>query len=726
MSRDATAPPSKARETDGRTATRSTARIATAVAAWSGWWLLPWQQLLSSHPGLRSAIALALFCLPGYCLYALVVPGAPRSVARRAPAALLLSTALTGALGFCGGLLRLPTGVVAITLWGVGAAGLARLVHDADSRSSLDRGPCDRQRSLDGLLLLVVVLTAARLCVSPVMGADDMTYVARMTWFQQTPTLSFSGIIFGGDLQISPRDWLAFWPLCEAIIANLADVDGLRLTTLYLGPLLAPLAVLSVYGLARALGMSRRAGVTSAALQLAALLLLVTRDQPGRHFFQRLVEDKFLALYVFGPVVLQLAIAVLDDRQTRRLVALALGWLGITFVHPTALGIVFLVLCAFAGLELVVTRSRAALVVLAVVVPMTVAAASVRFLPSETQHPAYFDVTEAAQANAMSGARERRVDVVAGTRFYGIGASSAPPLARAVGALVLLVALLDVRRARAARFVVAATMVAACAIFPYTGWLLGKLLTPFHLWRILAAVPYGIGLVLVAEAGARRLRDATGRSPVESRATALAPIVAIVVLLATVAFAAGRPRALRIAALGLAPDWSERLDARVKFDRNRPRFAFTDLDALARALDGAVDDRAVVLGDPEVNSLIPSLSSKARLVVFRSPAQTAQHSGMPTAQAKKEWRHYQRLTLGQLSPDEALSYLSRHDVRFVVTATEPGWLAAIPADRLTRRALARAGPLTLYAISGPPRTADPGDEASRAGASDRAPQGENL
>ncbi|MBY0278436.1 hypothetical protein K2Z84_24160, partial [Candidatus Binatia bacterium] len=407
-----------AHEPTGRSAS-GRAGAAIAVVFWTACWLLPWPALLGRDPFLCSTLGLVLFCLPGFCADLLLRRDARLTVARRAPVALVLSAALTGALGFIGSLLHLPTASVGLALWAAGAVGLARVVRRGTPPSSGE--PYDGQRIFAGVLLLAIALATARLCLSPVMGADDMTYVARVTWFQQTPYLSFRGMIFGGDVQISPRDWLAFWPLCEAIVANLSGVHGLQLTTLYLGPLLAPLAVLAVYGLARALGMSRRAAVTSCALQVVALLLLVGRDQPGGPFFQRLVEDKFLALFVFGPALLQLVIGVLDGDGARARVALALGWLGIVLVHPTALGIVFLIVCAFCALELVATRRRTPLLVLAIVIPITAAASSVRFLPSETHHAAYFGIEEAARANAISGARKRRVDVVAGTRFYGIG-----------------------------------------------------------------------------------------------------------------------------------------------------------------------------------------------------------------------------------------------------------------------------------------------------------------
>jgi hypothetical protein len=675
-------------------------RAAAAVAGWAIAFWLPWQPALGATPGLRSALGLALFCVPGFALAALLHRRRGLDLALHAPFALVYSVALTGALGFAGSVAELPTLLVRVGLWSAGAIALARLALAAPSPARA-RPSLASTTLLEGAALGAVMLIAARLCFSPVMGADDMTYVARITWFQQTPELSFRGIVFGGDQVISPRDWLAFWPLCEALIATLAGVHGLQLTTVYLGPLLAPLATLAVYGLARALGLSRRAAVTSTALQVLVLLLLYTRDQPGRHFFLRLTEDKFLALYVIAPVLLQLATSVLGGAHARALVALALGWLAIALVHPTALGIVFLVTGAYCALELLLARNARALVVLAIALPITAAAASVRFIPTTSLHPAYFGVEEALQANAMRGARERRVDVGDGG-FYGISTRSAPPVARAAGALVLALALWRARRDRLARYVAAGFGLAALAIVPYSGWLLGKLLTPFHLWRVLAAVPYGIGATFALRLLYRRLSTldaADGRIALGvRRAAALAPLLAIVLLSATVAYAAANPKTFRLTSLGIPDGWDRRLDARVKFDRSRPRLELADLFAIGDALDASIDERAVVLGEPEVNSLLPSLSAKAVLVAFRSPAQTSLHSGMPVEDARLEWREYQRLMLGKLAPDAAAAYLRKRNVRFVVTATDAAWLAAVPEAALPRRELLRAGDLALIEI----------------------------
>ncbi len=264
---------------------------------------------------------------------------------------------------------------------------------------------------------------------------------------------------------------------------------------------------------------------------------------------------------------------------------------------------------------------------------------------------------------------------------------------------MLLLALARARRDRVARYVAAGLGVAALAIVPQTGWLVGKLLTPFHLWRILAAVPYGIAAAFFLRVVVGWLAPRPDRvGGFVRRATAFAPVLAPVVLAVSVAYAAANQRTFRLAAFAVPEGWQESLDARVKFDRSRPRLPFADLLAVAKALDDAIDGRAVVLGEPEINSLLPTLSAKAVLVAFRSPAQTTLHSGLPIERTRKTWRTYQKLVLGQLPAEAAVRFLRTHDVRFVVTATDAPWLAAIPEDALPRRTLLTAGALRVIEL----------------------------
>lgn len=667
-----------------------------------GLWLLlfawlPWQTALAGSALGRTLVALLLFCVPGFCLHALLDEERELDLALRLPAGLCLSVGVTGLLGFFGCVAGLPSGFVS---GGLLVTGLLALVLLA-LRGGLAvpaRAPRDTERLIDLAALGAALLLTAWLCVAPSLGSDDLTHVARVAAFQQRPQLGFGGIAFGGDNVIAPRYWLAFWPLVEAVLSTLADVQPLELTTNHLGGLLGFVGGLAVFNLARTLGLSRRLAVLAVLAQTTGLLLTALRDQPGLLFFNRVAEDKFFAFFVLAPIVLQIVVSYLERPARRTVARVVLAWLALLFSHPTSLGMVALVVGGFCALELLFGARREAALVLAVIVPLTGAAAVVRFVPHVYHQRVFFDVETASEEKEVTAGRKRRVAQIPGTRFYGIGPAAVGTTGRVLGVAVLGLALLRVRRQRTARYVAAALGVVAAAVFPYTGWILGSLLTPFHLWRILCLVPFGIGTAFVLALGrdalARRLASRPELRRRSGRLALAACGVVLVALPVTIATRGGS----RLTALSRPAGWQDTLvlSARKrKFDWKLP---YDNLEQLARVLQDASDGRAVLIADRGLNDLVPSLSAGAALLVFRSAAQSTLHAGIPLADARRRWDAQSRLTANEATPEEAAAFLADNGVELVLTGEQTPWLHAIPAAVLPRTLVARVGALELYRL----------------------------
>jgi len=669
-------------------------RALLAVAAASLWVLLfavlPWQGLLGAWPWWRAGFAMLLFGVPGFCLHALLDDERALDPLVRIPAALCLSVGLTGLLGFAGSVLWLPTAVVPIGLLSFGAVGIVALVlrgglHAKHPMPRLRDG----DRLIDGALLVFAVALAARLCLAPGLSSDDLTHVARIAAFQQREHLGFQGIAFGGENVIAPRYWLAFWPLVVALLSTISAIDPLELTTNYLGAVLGAVACLAVHNLARSLGATRRLAVTAALGQVGGLLLASARDQPGVLFFNRVTEDKFFAFFVLAPIVTQLVLTYLDRPTRAKLARVALAWLALTFSHPTSLGMVALVLGAFCMLELLLARRREALVVLAVVVPLTAVAALVRFVPHGYHQHVFFDVETAREEKEITAGRKRRLSQIRGTPFYGIGPGSAGATTRAIGGAVLLLALVRARRQRDARYVLAALTVVGSAVVPYTGWILGRLVTPFHLWRILSLVPYGIGTAFVLG----YVRDLPvmqrWRTPVAGRTA----VVGGALLLSAMVIRMGERPATRLTALHLPHGWQHTLA--VAPDLELP---YGEVAELGRALRTAVGDGAIVLANRSLNDLIPSLAPNASLLTFRSPMQTTLHAGITPDEVRRRWRDHSRVVDGTASPAAAARVLAAERVTLVLARVDETWLDRIPEDVLPRTRIARVGAVEIYRL----------------------------
>ena len=658
-----------------------------AASAWTLAFAIPWPDALGGLPWLRVLVALLLFSVPGLCLHALLDERRELDAVTRLPGGLCLSVGVTGLLGFTGCVLRLPTGFVTGGLFTAGLLAIVLLARRGGVVWPRLTRP-DTDALLDGAALGVALLLTGWLCIAPALSSDDLTHVARVAAFQQRTHLGFGGIAFGGDNVIAPRYWLAFWPLCEAILSSLAHVQPLELTTNLLGGLLGMVAGLAVFNLARALELSRRLAVVAVLAQLAVLLVLGTRDQPGVLFFNRITEDKFLAFFVLAPICMQILLSFIDHPTRGRLARVALAWTAMTFSHATSLGMVALVVCTFCVLELVLARRRAALFVLALVVPITAAAALVRFVPHVYQQHVFFDVDSARQEKEITAGRKRRIHQIRGTPFYGIGPASAGPTMRALGATMLVLAALQARRERVARYVLAALCVIAAAVLPYTGWLLGAVLTPFHLWRILSLAPFGIA---TAFAASLVLRLAVVRSLGTPRADRIALTIAVLALASSYR-AAARPES-RLGTFNRAPDWRQVLTVAPDW---RPSYA--ELDRLASLLQRESEADAVVLASRRVNDLVPSLTARARLLTFRSPMHTVLHAGIPPREARRRWQLHSAIVDGTASAARIAHLLAERHVRLALVRRGEEWLQRVPEATLPRELLGSFGDVDVYRL----------------------------
>lgn len=688
---------------------RGTATACAAAAlAWIGAWWLPWPAALHGLPYVRVWLTVLAWCLPGLALDLLLRRRGP-DLGERLPVAFALSLAMVSLLGLAGRIAGAWLGVVDGAFVLVGAAVAAAATRELRTGgATLHAGDGTRGPVWSAAVLALALLAGAALCTAPPIAADDFTHGARIAAFQQLP-LGFGRLAFPGETTIAPRYWVALWPIGESLLAGRAGVSGLQLLAL-VTPALAVLALLAVRGLARALGLPRALAALAVLAHVTALALLDDRLQPGRAFFGRLGEDKFLAILLLGPVACTLVVSVLERASRRRVIVAALAWTALAFAHPTSLGMTALVALAFCALDFAARRDRAALVAAAIVLLTTAPIAAVRLVPHPQYRHLHFSVADSEEQGELTEGRTWKIDVSEGG-WVGVAARARPPALLAFGGLALAAAAVRWRRGTLPRFVLAALAVPAIAIVPWTGWLLGLLVTPFHLWRTLGLIPFGLGAVLLAEPLLAR-RDERGDAGAVRASSAAAFVIACVVLLLPVA--AGDARALRIlktrTASWVTPAPDDVLITRCIGNRERATYRAADLRAVRRAIDTATPDRPVVLGDRCINDLLPSIAARATMVAFRLPIEMLNHGDFTIDEATHIWDTQLELVDGRLPADAAVRFVTERRVDLVVTSGSTAWLDAIPDSLLPRRAIAASGPLRVYrvgpaAIAPPPRSA---------------------
>lgn len=673
-------------------------RLLLCVAAEGLWFLLwnaDWQSALQALPWVRVAVAFALVIAPGALLVPLLGGGARSAGWSRVPVVgLALALALNGVVGLIALLTHQSLIFVMTALWLAGAAALpvvairamprAIVVRRSPKESSSFRSmlspllpPMSSRATLAAALLALVATTAAAgLAIGRQLNPDDYGYNAYLTYYRAAPSWGFQEILFGTGQIAAPRQWIAFLPLNQAVIAQLSGVSGFRLLSTFLPPLLVLLSALAVYNLARALGLRASLAFSAVAAQVACLLLAIDQVQVGRAFFNRLAEDKAVVAFILAPVLMSLTVEFLRQPGWRALALTALTGLGMVWTHPTMAGLAYLIAGLYGALDWMLKRRTLPLVSfgaggLAVLsVPL-----ALRFVDTPYTRKLGSDLSAAQLTNF-----QQNYLWIIGDRLYGLNpevvAGPAFLLVLAAG----LAALYGLRGSRAARYLVASLMVLIAGIVPLTGWIIGAAITAPHMDRLPWFTPFGIGVVFLAFQMARAAkrhvplaRRAFTANKTAARLEWIVPLAAALLMLVAVARTLPPPNRA-VEALDPAHDESRRYD---------------DYEALARQLDVLISAQALVVAeDIDLTNVVPALTPKARVLVFRNRRNMWVFGNLEQDEIDRRWEAWKTMSGGDTPNEQRLAALRDNRVNFVLTDTERGWVQllvdAFP-DRFTSR-----------------------------------------
>lgn len=669
---------------------RAFPRVLVLLVVLGGWtflWKVPWQPWLTAWPWLRLIVAMLMFALPGICLQHAVYKGAAASVGRPLTLGVAISVGLTGLLGLLASLGHLSFGFVGGGLFLAGAVGLVVLVVRGVSlpKKRMEVG-AQGWAFLSVLPAVVAIVLAGRLCWATQIHGDDFTYNAYITHFEHSKALDFNDIFFGLERRAITRFWLAFWPLTEAVIAHHSQLHGLELTTMYLGPVLAALSLLGVFELARSVSLSRQSAYVALVAQFASVFLLTYKDQAGYVFFNRLTQDKLVAAFVLAPVLFRVVVDFLGGAKGRCLGLLIVVGLGVTFTHPVMLGIVCLISALYGLLHLAASRKvRPVAALLCLLVGIVILPFSLRFCD-----PMLRDLQFTLEDASLDKREASRLEILEGNRFYGINPELVRGIPFAVAAAAGVLALLQWRRTPASRYLVASLVVVASGVIPYTGWLIGSATASGQLWRIPWLTPFGVGAAFLVDGVVNYvLRRVPETGCGEMRVTRIEALSVQLILLLLVGVAYVRPVPARKYLEALAPRESWAWPPQ-----------YHDLLSIGNRLDALIPERAVVVGgDQRTNDLIPSLSAKAEMVVFRYEDYTMRLGSFSEEQAANRWDAWSKMVEPDTPAAERMSALMDYQVEFMLLREDPGWMQSLVScfpDRF--ELVSRSGDLRLYQV----------------------------
>ncbi|MCC7352820.1 MAG: tetratricopeptide repeat protein, partial [Anaerolineae bacterium] len=488
------------------------------------------------------------------------------------------------------------------------------------------------------------------------------------------------------ELAVMPRLWLNPWLFLQAGIADLGRVDPVNLVFVYLPPWLALISLASFYGLAREL-LPRRAAFFAIFLQILLYASsLQTHEGPGRAFFARMDQDKMLMWLVLLPLALRYGLRYLDKGTRPDFLLYALMAVVATVVHSLGLVLVGL----FAGSMVMVEsvcrpstnkgheytnvlqpirvfvyairgRLASSSFALALLVPPLLLGPYVFYLRlAERSVP--FDVVGSGPTLDFRLALSADRLLILQNGWY----LAHPALLRngfiLAGLVLALWAVRDLTLSLAARFLFATTFVPLALVYnPLTAPILGRVISPWLLWRITWLPPF----MLAAAYMVWRAR--------------LVPRLALVAGL-VIAFFMSDPGSSYTLWKG-GNIWLPPLDR-----------------AFLTAARLYVTDDDVVLAPVRLNWLIPALLPRARVIEFRgSPQMPGRRADVDAFYAQEELQGAQ------------LAVLRRYGVGYVILPARGSLAFGAAHLPSLLRPLYQDATWTLYAV--PPLGAQ-GDPAT--------------
>lgn len=637
--------------------------VLPVAIIWFLLWYWHWQSNFNPYIWFRLGVGLLLFIIPGLCLYGLVTERRGLTFSH-VIFGFVLSHLIYAMLGTAGRFFHLSFETIKLLMVLLGAILLCGyLLAQFQSGVKFSVRNLELSRILPVILLILVSLAACLVVIQRVHTDDDMTYLAFLTNWQNTTQLDFNDVIFGEPDQIHPRFWIMSAPFAQALLSDISNVPGMVLLGGYYEPFLLILAVLSWYELARTLGFTPRAAGASSILHLVFLLLLSEYLHPGAPFFTQLGADKATAAFIMAPVFFQSLIHYFYHSTKRNGFLFLLTGLSLTFMHPVILAYsVFIggLLVLFRMKRLSLARAVAPVGILLVILTPQVA---LRFVNTSSQTEIPYVPENVLSQQDIENLIRRWGD----TRFYGFNPSilemkipyeesiPLPNWFKTQGWLLLPVlsvvfAVKLFKEKTAAQFLLACFLLCALAWIPFTGWIIGYFLSAWMLERAVWLFPFGLSAVFLVLAIREHLkagRAAGATSKARSNTSSNWALMLLTVLTLGVFILYMHENAL--------PDFE-------KFKAKTQRYQ--GLAAAGQELDRRISDEAYVIGSEQLNDLIPGISSKSKLIVFR----ISQPSNMPyfsEAQREERISDVKSLFSRNLPAEDKMLLLEKYDVRFL-------------------------------------------------------------
>ena len=364
---------------------------------------------------------------------------------------------------------------------------------------------------------VVLLLLIARNVRGFTLGGDEWFFLYELRYLLETPRFG-ANLAPGLSFTLLPGSF-DLWNVTLALVLKLARIGLIDAYRIYIPVVLALLACLAYIDLADALFEDRNITFTAFLLQaLYCLSDFETRGEgAGMAWLVRIMEAKYAACFVLVPVAQAAFVRFLRQGRTRDGLLCGILSLAAVGVHPMAAVWLTLSLGGTAALSRLTNADplrfpRAAVAGLGGCV---VGALGLAWWLRSLKESPYYSVSESAWPlyRPMYRLTYKQLIVLSRERNWYMGDPALLGHPLIVASLLCAVFLaFRIRRHLAARFLFASSLLPTAILFnPLTASILGRLVSPYTLYRVLWMLPVSLTLGWVLYDGATLLKRTLGR-----------------------------------------------------------------------------------------------------------------------------------------------------------------------------------------------------------------------
>jgi|GEM_PF-5396608 len=334
-------------------------------------------------------------------------------------------------------------------------------------------------------------------------GGDTWTYGGYVNEYMSGLPMNAFETFFGTDLPVVPRRAFYVWGVFMAFIGKTAlIVEPLNILKGEFVPIMSVLVTLSFYTLARHLFVSRNKALIAVTIQLL-FLLSSGQEGPteiGRALMSRSTEDKMVMWMVTLPTALVFGMSFLRSGGFSRWLTAIVSACALAFMHPLGMPFFAITATSYSGFYFLFNGEHSwgrkfwhcTCLLIVTLVFLSVPLVQRQAYADDPRNATYDLYEENEDGEIVADRRVGWERVIAITEKIYVSNPDFLKYPLIILAIILLPFLFyDIRRDPATHYLLSNMLIALLLLYPLAS-IVGRLITPWQVWRITWLMPAGL------------------------------------------------------------------------------------------------------------------------------------------------------------------------------------------------------------------------------------------